>query len=52
MPERVPGIKEWVRSGTWMTGKSGTGQSTSITIGLKTVRTQRMKRVDATVYSD
>lgn len=52
LSDHVPGIEEWVRTDTWLKGKSGTDQFTNITIGIKTVKTRRMKGVDAKVYTE
>nr|UCD53719.1 MAG: hypothetical protein 2 [Totiviridae sp.] len=43
---------EWVATGRWMRGKSGTGPATTVEINQKITRTRRMKGVDASLMSD
>lgn len=52
MPAVLPTISEWVSSGLWMRGKSGTGESTVVTIEGKQCRTRRYKGVDAALKSN
>lgn len=52
LPSQLPSVDEWVESGVWMRGKSGTGASTTITIEGRTKRTRRYKGVDAALKSN
>lgn len=47
-----PTVEDFVNQGTWVRGKSGTGQTTTVEVGAKTVRTRRMRGVDAAIMSD
>ncbi|APG75998.1 hypothetical protein 2 [Hubei toti-like virus 20] len=52
MPSETLEPAEWVSTGRWMRGKSGTGPATTVEINQKITRTRRMKGVDASLLSD
>lgn len=52
LPDGVPSAAEWVRSGTWMRGQAGTGNSTYVSIDGDRVKTRRMKGVEAALKTD
>lgn len=52
VPQETLSITEWVATGRWMRGKSGTGPATTVEINQKITRTRRMKGVDASLMSD
>nr|QVG74812.1 hypothetical protein 2 [Totiviridae sp.] len=51
-PSNILGPGEWVATGRWMRGKSGTGPATTVHVNEKITRTRRMKGVDASLMSD
>nr|QVG74808.1 hypothetical protein 2 [Totiviridae sp.] len=52
MPPRTLEPEDWVATGRWMRGRSGTGPATTVEINQKITRTRRMKGVDASLLSD
>lgn len=51
-PQDIPTLSEWLKTGKWMRGKSGTGITTTVQIDEKTKRTRRIKGIDATTLTD
>lgn len=52
VPSEIPSIPEWLSTGKWMEGKSGTGQSVKITIDGRSARTTRAKPIDGVFFRD
>lgn len=52
MPRRVQTVDEWIRSGVWMRGHSGTGGKTTVQVDGKEHRTRRMKGVEAALHDN
>ncbi|APG76002.1 hypothetical protein 2 [Hubei toti-like virus 21] len=52
MPPHTLEPEQWVSTGRWMRGRSGTGPATTVEINQKITRTRRMKGVDASLLSD
>lgn len=51
-PSETLDPEDWVATGRWMRGRSGTGPATTVEINQKITRTRRMKGVDASLMSD
>lgn len=51
-PRDPPSMEDWIKTGTWMQGKSGTEEVGRVTIDGKTVRTGRMKSVMGAIMKD
>ena len=51
-PENIPTVDEWVSTGKWMRGKSGTGGKVDIYVDGKRKRSRSMKSVEAALHSD
>lgn len=51
-PRQQPTIEEWVKTGKWMEGKSGTGGTTSVEIEGRRTRSARAKPVDGVLKTD
>lgn len=52
MPRRVLGIMEWLSTGKWMEGKSGTGDTIRIQVEGRSVRSSRAKPIDGVLRTD
>ncbi|APG76006.1 hypothetical protein 2 [Hubei toti-like virus 19] len=52
LPDNIPSLDTWIKTGKWMRGKSGTGITTTVLIDGKNVRTRRIKGIEATVKTD
>lgn len=51
-PKEYPSIDEWIRTGVWMRGHSGTGGKTTVMIDGKPKNTRRMKGVKGSLNSN
>lgn len=52
VPKNVVSVRDWVRNGKWMEGKSGDGSTTVKDIDGEPVRSRRMKTVEGITSSD
>ena len=51
-PDNIPTVDEWVSTGKWMRGKSGTGGKVDVYVDGKRKRSRSMKSVEAALHSD
>jgi hypothetical protein len=52
VPSTLVPVKEWVRNGKWMEGRSGDGTTTVISIDGKPVHSRRMKIFEGIISTD
>lgn len=52
LPETIPSVKDCVKTGKWMEGKSGTGGNVSLTIDGKRKLSRKKKPVEGVLHTD